>query len=399
MSPLQFSQKSNEYTLISDDKYFKIKITLSSNILIEINELENIKGLFYSKSFSLEDLITISKGFKICDNINEAYDILEEIFQDKKALVKYTNENIIVLVINVSLLGGRIQQAELPLNLKEVNKTIVIENLFKKVKSLEKENANLKNEINEIKKKEIRPFNNQNIPPNKNYLFLFQQLKEYYNFRNKFLQTLENDSFYNHFIQNEFYLIDRKWIKNWKKYSGYNYISHILNRSRDLNDNDYDWVVNIMNKNMEENILPPLNNNIIFHDNIINPLADFIIINQKCHDLFIPENKEFRFYEKSYPIRFFKEKLLLLLQDNIFFILFKNIEKKVYYELLIIIPKESRNRRFIINEIGNPDLNPWLKKQNFDLDCTEEKSAYIYGDEITIINKTLKLSKQDYTTI
>ena len=245
----------------------------------------------------------------------------------------------------------------------------------------------------------VKPRNNQNFIPNNRDSILFQQLKEYYNFRNQFLQMLENGPFYNNYIQNEFYLIDRKWIKKWKKYTGYNEICHILRKSRNLTNEDYDWVSSIIKKNMDENILPPLNNKIIFNNYKIYPLADFIIINKNCHKLFIPQNEETKSYEISYPLKFYKEKLILMLSDNIFFIFYKDIQKNVYYELLITIPKESPNKKIIKDEIGNIDFNNWLKKNNFDPDSTEEKdSIYYYDTLLTIINKILKSKKQENET-
>ena len=247
----------------------------------------------------------------------------------------------------------------------------------------------------------VRP--NQNYIPNNNNMYnfmsiLFQQLKEYYNFRNQFVQALQNGSFYNNnnYIENEFYLIDRKWIQKWKKCTGYNEVSHIIQRRRDLNDADYNWVTPIIKKNMEENILPPLNNKNIFHNYKINPLADFVIINKNCHNLFIPQNQENITYEITYPIKFLKEKLILMLSDNIFFILYKDIQKNFYNELLITFPKESPNKNIIKTEIGNIDFNNWLKKNNFDLDSTEERdNIYFYDTLLKIINKKLKRIKKD----
>ena len=157
-------KKSKEYKLALDNRTFKVKLSISSSILLEINELEKIMNVFYEKSFSLENLINLSKGFRVCENIDEAYDIFEEIFEAKKAQIKNINENSILLVINVSLPGGKIQQAELELNKKEMNKNLLIENLVKKVNQieeelknkvnkLEEENKNLKNEIKEMKEK------------------------------------------------------------------------------------------------------------------------------------------------------------------------------------------------------------------------------------------------------
>ena len=68
--------KSKEYTLNSEDKTFKIKINLSSKITIEVNELDKIKGVFYSNIFSLEALVQLSRCFRICEDINEAFETI-----------------------------------------------------------------------------------------------------------------------------------------------------------------------------------------------------------------------------------------------------------------------------------------------------------------------------------
>ena len=152
-SPPTIAHKSKEYTLISEAKSFKIKISLSSNIIIEVNELEKIKGIFYSNTFSLEALVKLSRGFKICEDINEAYDIIEQIFENKKSTIKYLNENELLLIIKVDLPGGKIQEVNLTLNKKEMNKNLLIEELILKVNQLEEENKNLKKDINEMKEK------------------------------------------------------------------------------------------------------------------------------------------------------------------------------------------------------------------------------------------------------
>ena len=149
----------------------------------------------------------------------------------------------------------------------------------------------------------IMSINNQNNIPNNIYLYYFSQLKAYHNFKNRFVNMYEKGQNNSNFIINEFYLIDRKWIKKWKKYIGYNQISRILKKSRELVDNDYYWVEPIMKKNMEENELPPLFNQNIYQGNQINPLADFIIIDKVCYKSFIQE----KIYEISYPLKFFKE--------------------------------------------------------------------------------------------
>ena len=151
LSPPSVVQKVKEYKLESEDKIFKIKLSLSSNIIIEIHELNKIQGSFYIKEFSLDELVKISRGFKVCENINDAYEILEDIFEAKKYSIKLKEDNSLILNINVFLPGGRTQSAELSLNKKEINKNVLIEELVQKVNTLEEQNKKLKQEISEIK--------------------------------------------------------------------------------------------------------------------------------------------------------------------------------------------------------------------------------------------------------
>ena len=145
--------KSKEYILKTENRAFKIKILLSSNITIEANELDKIKGIFYSSLFPLEALIKLSRGFKICEDINEAYDIIEQIFENKKSIISNINENEISITIKVDLPGGKVKEVSLTLNKKEMNKNALIEELVIKVNQLEEENKTLKKDINEVKEK------------------------------------------------------------------------------------------------------------------------------------------------------------------------------------------------------------------------------------------------------
>ena len=153
MEPTTTKIKSKEYTLNSEDKTFKIKINLSSKITIEANELDRIKGVFYSNIFSLEALVQLSRGFKICEDINEAFDTIVQIFENKKADIKYNNENEVILIIKVDLPGGKVQEVNLTLYKKEMDKDLLIDELIVKVNKLEEENKTLKKDLNDIKER------------------------------------------------------------------------------------------------------------------------------------------------------------------------------------------------------------------------------------------------------
>ena len=174
LSITQDAQNGKEYKLESEGKSYSIKISLSSNISIEIYELEKIQGAFYTNEFSLDTLIGISKGFRICETIKEAYEILQEILEAKKSTIKMKENNSVILIIEIGLPGGKTQKAELSLNKKEINKDILVEELIKKVNILEEENKKLKekiNEINEIKewKKKIEKLFQNEIKQKEKY--------------------------------------------------------------------------------------------------------------------------------------------------------------------------------------------------------------------------------------
>ena len=148
------SDISNEYILKKENRTFKIKTYLSSDITIESIELDKIKeDIFYSNTFSLDALVKLSKGFKICEDITEAYDIIYDIFQNENASINNINNSEISLIFKVYLPGGKTEDVNFKLNKKKITKNILIEELFEKVNQLEIENSDLKNEITDLNKK------------------------------------------------------------------------------------------------------------------------------------------------------------------------------------------------------------------------------------------------------
>ena len=153
MEPPTPNIKSKEYTLKTESRTFQIKLYLSSDITIEANELDKVKGIFYSNTISLDALVKLSKGFKVCEDIKEAYDIMVQILENEKASINNISENEISLIIKVDLPGGKVQDVTLTLNKKKMNDNAIIEELVKKVNQLEEENKSLKKDIKDIKEK------------------------------------------------------------------------------------------------------------------------------------------------------------------------------------------------------------------------------------------------------
>ena len=217
----------------------------------------------------------------------------------------------------------------------------------------------------------------------------FKQLKEYFNFRRKFSSDKRDINKQNKYIQNEYYLISKIFINKWKEHIGYNKFCS-LNIKRDLNDNDYVTFKAGHPENKSE--LIPLDNSSLYNnEGKIDPLSEFIIINKNCHNVFeeskknIPGNK---IKEKSYALKFLKDKIILRISDNIRIVYFKNDNND---EEIIVIFKEQKNKEKILSDIENSNFKEWLRNRYINMDGPDEYQFKEKGCTIKVINKNLKL--------
>ena len=175
-----------------NDIIYSINISKNDNdekILISAkNESENdvVQNLnYFENSFSLNELISKSKPFKLCDTIDDALDIFIDILKAQKAFLDNKQDeenengihNSILFGIKISLPGGKEQDVEFELNQKKLDKDIYIKELIQIIEKLHKENESLKyennvkdNEIKILKKKlGINPGNSFNSIKNKSF--------------------------------------------------------------------------------------------------------------------------------------------------------------------------------------------------------------------------------------
>ena len=259
------------------------------------------------------------------------------------------------------------------------------------------------------------------------FLLQFKQLKYYYNLGKKLKNNIslgyipqENEknelNSSRNTVQNTYCLIDRKWLKKWKKHVGYKEIKNTIRKDkieRDLDNNDYKWISEIIDKNYKENYLNPLDNDTIYKDNEINPLADFKVIHKDCLKLFniISKNSVINNNFRKYPFRLFKDKYIMILNNDLFFIVFKNANTKKFKEIIINfieiketnkeINKENNeednksknnekisNKKKIIDILFNKDINEWFNEINFKFTELEKELEY-NNCKIKIYNKTL----------
>ena len=217
----------------------------------------------------------------------------------------------------------------------------------------------------------------------------FKQLKEYFNFRRKFSSDKRDINKQNKYIQNEYYLISKIFINKWKEHIGYNKFCS-LNIKRDLNDNDYVTFKAGHPENKSE--LIPLDNSSLYNnEGKIDPLSEFIIINKNCHNVFGESKKNMpgnKIKEKSYALKFLKDKIILRISDNIRIVYFKNDNND---EEIIVIFKEQKNKEKILSDIENSNFKEWLRNRYIHMDGPDEYQFKEKGCTIKIINKNLKL--------
>ena len=154
-----------EYNLSLGNEIFKIKLTKANNgednsILLTANNKEN-NILYYQGIFSLDNLMSLSKAFRFCDNINEALNIISKIFDSKKCGLTQDNNNKenLSLYLKINLPSGDEQEINLNLNKIEDIENASKKELIEKIKELEEENLRLKNEINKLKKENSKKDN------------------------------------------------------------------------------------------------------------------------------------------------------------------------------------------------------------------------------------------------
>ena len=152
------SDFQREYEINIDNELFRLELAKANNgednsiILKMINDNKNL----FQNIFSLDELMSLSKAFRFCDNTDEALDIISKIFETNNKYYLSKNDEEIILHLKIDLPNGKEQEIQLNLpkieSLEEASK----DELLEKIKNLEEENKSLKNEINKLKKDIIK---------------------------------------------------------------------------------------------------------------------------------------------------------------------------------------------------------------------------------------------------
>ena len=222
----------------------------------------------------------------------------------------------------------------------------------------------------------------------------FRQLKEYYNSRRKFKADKNDTSKQEQIIQHGYYLIDKNWLNEWKLLVGYQKF-HEINLNRNVNENDIDYkiFVGCLPPNKRGLKIAPLDNtNIYGKDGQINPFAEFVIINKECLNVFAESrpNKKGEKIEKSCPLKFLKDKIILYINTYTRLICYRDEKTKNDIEIIIKY-KNDKNIDKVLSSIEKSNIKSWLENKKFYSNGPDELDIVEQGCSMKIINKNLKL--------
>ena len=158
---------------------------------------------------------------------------------------------------------------------------------------------NEENYLNNLSENEISQIYNLPEDKLKQHKIQLKQLIEYFNFKLELNSGLSDPDNKMKYID-EIYLIDKTWLKKWKKHVGYKEIKKFYNKFKPnkLSENDFDWIEpNIIN-NKSKQFLNPLDNKNIYNNKKkfeLEIYSEFAIVNKKCFNLFSFGNKNLIF--------------------------------------------------------------------------------------------------------
>ena len=108
---------TNKFKLLepSENKYYLISINKTDkNIKIEAYQV-NYLNIYNKVELNLNEFYQLSKGFKICDNLEEICDLLINIFLSKKVSLLKKSQNLYI-ILRVSSMDGKEQEINIELN-------------------------------------------------------------------------------------------------------------------------------------------------------------------------------------------------------------------------------------------------------------------------------------------
>ena len=149
-------ESTKTFQLTHDKETYSLETSISKNqqksIIMKLFNEKNTINPQYFNSFSYDDLIKLSKYFKLCDSIEEIFGLIIKSFERKEVQLKISEKA--ELLFYFTLPTEKIEELKLPLESylsEEKQDNLSLDKLSQKIILLEKKNEILENEINNLK--------------------------------------------------------------------------------------------------------------------------------------------------------------------------------------------------------------------------------------------------------
>lgn len=330
----------------------------------------------------MDELISKSKPFKLCDTIDDALDIFIDILKAQRAFLdnkkdeekKNGGNNSILFGIKISLPGGKEQDVEFELNQKKLDKDEYIKELIQIIQKLHKENEDLKYE-NNLKDNEMK--------------ILKKKFGISINTGNSF-NSIKNKSF-----DSKINMINPSYLTtNYKDYKDfYKYGFHDMHNTTDIkNIINYESLNNLnslnlnkLNSNNELKKLKPSNNSNKLYQTNINYFKKGKSLNNPNESISMTYSKKTFDESNKYPLKV-KENNIKKVNNQINKSKKKNKKKEI----------ELNNVIYIKNELSKMTMVPiddYMSIKQIKMLYCAKKSIPVEGKELYYKGKKLKDEK------
>lgn len=135
--------------------FFSIEISVISEkkiekILFRALDKSSISKAIYTNCFNFEELLKKSKIFKICENVKEAYEIIQQKFKDNEITVCFDKDDF-KIIIEFILPNKKVDKVIFTLLKEKSGDSELIKQLFAKLACVQKKNELLEDELNKVK--------------------------------------------------------------------------------------------------------------------------------------------------------------------------------------------------------------------------------------------------------
>ena len=158
--------EKKEFQIEYKDIKYDIFISKSANkkyLVFQCYQRNNKYNIFEA-CLNFDDLIKLNKAFKVCESIDDAYKIILNKFNEKKVYIQDTIDFKIKIIYFTltNIISGEEQKIEIEIKNSNKNNLIMNEfgekysSLIENINKLNKENENMKKDINNLKDEKIK---------------------------------------------------------------------------------------------------------------------------------------------------------------------------------------------------------------------------------------------------